>query len=497
MRHGNDAASLRTDQRGAVMLTGMFMAFFLVGALWFVIGIGEAVVFRDRMQEAADSAAFTSAVLQAKGMNFIAACNIIMLLMVIVHLVLGMIHDMLLATCLATLVGCVPYIGAMRGYHAYARTMKPVLSGIATAERVAAYGYPWLGTVKGFQTGARYGNQGRVGDVNVLVIGASNVPGLVGKGLPVGAENFDYLCAKATDKVIDFGTEIAGKAIPGFVRFIINLPFGPSMKKIRKVFSAIVGKVIEFRYCNALFGGDDDPALQAASKYLKKGQDKLKKEKVQGAETVGQNLGTGNGSWSPIIDPGFDKGWGNEGPLVAGAANGSDAMQVYAINIDPKLRDTSERRVAVPSELKRRRWAVDTDVRATYVTQAEFFFDCADSWDGDECNGGDTLGFADNNASFAIKWRARLRHVELPNFGQMLASFALGQITSSPGYEAIREKLTNNGLFEKLTNGPLSALGVSVLRDWVDAQIAALEDQAGGMIGDAASTPTELQGAYH
>ena len=67
----SERVSLLEDQRGAVMLTGLFMACFLIGALWFVIGIGDAIVFRDKMQEAADSGAFSSAALHAKGMNFI------------------------------------------------------------------------------------------------------------------------------------------------------------------------------------------------------------------------------------------------------------------------------------------------------------------------------------------------------------------------------------------------------------------------------------------
>lgn len=91
---GSEKASLLEDQRGAVMLTGLFMACFLIGALWFVIGIGDTIVFRDKMQEAADSGAFSSAALHAKGMNFISLCNLVMLVGTIVHIVLGIISDM-------------------------------------------------------------------------------------------------------------------------------------------------------------------------------------------------------------------------------------------------------------------------------------------------------------------------------------------------------------------------------------------------------------------
>ena len=141
---------LAHDEKGAVMLTGLFMSFFLVGSLWFVMGIGDAAIFRDRMQEAADHAAFSSAALHAKGMNFISACNLIMLVMVIVHIVLGIIHDFALAACILTLgAGCGGWVSARRAYEGYAKFMKPVLTGIHIAETVAAYGYPWLGTIKG------------------------------------------------------------------------------------------------------------------------------------------------------------------------------------------------------------------------------------------------------------------------------------------------------------------------------------------------------------
>ena len=160
---------LAHDEKGAVMLTGLFMSFFLVGSLWFVMGIGDATIFRDRMQEAADHAAFSSAALHAKGMNFISACNLIMLVMVIVHIVLGIIHDFALAACILTLgTGCGGWVSARRAYEGYARFMKPVLTGIHIAETVAAYGYPWLGTIKGYQVGTNYGNQGRIGGVTIL-----------------------------------------------------------------------------------------------------------------------------------------------------------------------------------------------------------------------------------------------------------------------------------------------------------------------------------------
>src|SRR5262245_42887365 len=68
--------ALLSDRRGAVVLMAVFMAAFLVGCLWYLIGIGDAAVYRERMQEGADAVAYTTAVYHARGMNIIATINL-------------------------------------------------------------------------------------------------------------------------------------------------------------------------------------------------------------------------------------------------------------------------------------------------------------------------------------------------------------------------------------------------------------------------------------
>jgi len=68
--------SVARDQGGAVLVMGVFMAALLVGFLYYVKGIGSAIVFRERMQDAADAAAFAGATVQARGMNLIALINV-------------------------------------------------------------------------------------------------------------------------------------------------------------------------------------------------------------------------------------------------------------------------------------------------------------------------------------------------------------------------------------------------------------------------------------
>ena len=75
------------DERGAIMVMGIFLACSMIAAMWYMMGVGDAILWRDHQQEAADSIAFTSAAIHARGMNFIAMVNIIMMFIIAVYLI--------------------------------------------------------------------------------------------------------------------------------------------------------------------------------------------------------------------------------------------------------------------------------------------------------------------------------------------------------------------------------------------------------------------------
>jgi hypothetical protein len=516
------APNLREDQRGAVMITGLFMAFFLVGALWYVIGVGDAVIFRDRMQEAADHAAFTSAALHAKGMNFIAACNIVMLLLVAVHIILGIIHDFALAACILSLgTGCGGWLTARRIYTGYEKFFKPALTVIHYIEMGAGYGYPYIGAVKGYQMGTNYGNQGKIAGVTTIPLSTSMIPGaLYGgekTGLPVSAEPFDYLCGKLVNMIFDWVKENVPLPGLGFIGGIVNSIFGG--ETVEDIVKKILGAGIKLRYCNALGGGTlaQDPFGSQLFKQMGRGEKKIEEQNAEidkynanrkQGEPPRQKLedpqirkGTGAiggpGNWNSILDPGFDRGWGQDGPYVVidGAENGSDQMQVWAVNINPKYRDVSEKRVNVASKPGRANLLGDTNQGPFgYFAQAEFYFDCTEGWDDGKCNGGN----GDDNTMFSIKWRARLRHVELPNFGALLGNFGLDAIMGSQTYQDIKDKLAGDGsIFDDLAKGPLGAVGIDVLKQKIDDIISDLEGAVRDGVTGALGTPTGLSGSYH
>lgn len=87
--------TLTEDDRGAIMTIGVFMAIVLVGLLWYIAGIGSTLFHRERLQDAADAVALSTAIGHARGMNIIAFINIVMAALVAVVLALKVIEMML------------------------------------------------------------------------------------------------------------------------------------------------------------------------------------------------------------------------------------------------------------------------------------------------------------------------------------------------------------------------------------------------------------------
>jgi len=73
--------SLSHDRRGMIVVVAIPMAAILVGCLWQLASVGDAVLYRERLQDVADATAFESAVLHARGMNAVAMLNIVMALL--------------------------------------------------------------------------------------------------------------------------------------------------------------------------------------------------------------------------------------------------------------------------------------------------------------------------------------------------------------------------------------------------------------------------------
>ena len=155
-------AELRADKSGAIMIMALMMAVFLVGMLFYLVGLTEAVVFREKMQDASDSGAFAAAVTNARGMNLIVLLNIIMSIVVAVVIMVRMIQMLIgMALVLAIAFNFTPFCAgcatpAISLLYSMQRTMQPIANGIDrvakqivnaanTGQKLIAYAWPVVG----------------------------------------------------------------------------------------------------------------------------------------------------------------------------------------------------------------------------------------------------------------------------------------------------------------------------------------------------------------
>jgi hypothetical protein len=93
---------LHGDEGGNVIIIYVAASMLLIGMVWAIIGTGARVVQKETIQSSADAAAFSSAVIKAKGLNIIAFCNLIMALLLALVMLLRAIKYALIG--LATIV---------------------------------------------------------------------------------------------------------------------------------------------------------------------------------------------------------------------------------------------------------------------------------------------------------------------------------------------------------------------------------------------------------
>jgi hypothetical protein len=471
------------------MLIGLCMSCFLIGSLWFLIGIGDAIVFRDNMQEATDHATFTSAALHAKGMNFISACNLFILALIAIHIMLGLIHDVLLAVCILTLgFGCGAFLTARRVYTTYSKIFKPIAGALHYAEVGAAVGYPLLGAYKGYTVGSDYGGFGpKKHDVTMIVVGPSLLPGGAissalnkaftrkGKG-PVGKDG------KPTDDTSFTSDPKSGKR---FGLPVMPKKFSDVCEKVGKegvdallsitgvghsdVFGMVkgwIGGILKARYCNDMGSSTPDLGshLAKGNEAIGKANDKTAADnaKLPKGATPGKTLDTvdtsGGGGGSSCmkdnsgIDPGLDKWWGCDGPMVPwdGTENGSPWNQVWGVNFRPSFSDAQEHRVNVA---QRKYGAGSTAEPSTYFAEAEFYFDCTKEWsESEECN-------KEDNAGYSIQWRARLKRLEFPQIAELLGSFAGQFLSGMKAYKDFQKTISELPANKNAEGEPISGKG--------------------------------------
>lgn len=187
---------LNSDQRGAILVIGVFMAAFLVGVLWYIIGIGDAVIYREYMQDGADATTFAAAVYQARGMNIIALLNLIMAAVLAVLVALKVAQVLLtIATAIVCVVslgfGCAPMIDAgvylQKLISHVQKIVDAVLPALYVTESAVAVGMPWIAQAKAVSVAKDYGPTVKGG----FMVGISLIPGHLTKYLGSLGDNKD------------------------------------------------------------------------------------------------------------------------------------------------------------------------------------------------------------------------------------------------------------------------------------------------------------------
>lgn len=96
------------DERGAILIFGLLASTLLVGVLWWLMGMGEALAFHERGQEVADAAAFSTAVVEARALNTIVLLNLVMSAILAVRVLVRLVQFALIIAgiaLIATIVG--------------------------------------------------------------------------------------------------------------------------------------------------------------------------------------------------------------------------------------------------------------------------------------------------------------------------------------------------------------------------------------------------------
>jgi hypothetical protein len=197
----------------------------------------------------------------------------------------------------------------------------------------------------------------------------------------------------------------------------------------------------------------------------------------------------------PPLGPGFDRFWGEDGPyhVYGPAENGNMWFQVWAINMGAKLTDASQSRVEIAHSKQSLIPAkYSKDEKGTYFAQAEFYFDCNQDWKSPACNG-------DDMAMYAIKWRARLKRIDLGNLLSGVVGGALQALSNLSQYTQFRDAKVDQligGLLGGVLGQGMLGQGIqSVLGDFTKDLIKQGEDWVKDQIMPG-RTPS-IGGIYH
>ena len=425
------------DCRGAIMVAAVFMAVFLVGSLWYLVGIGDAAIYREKMQDGSDAVAFASAVYHARGMNIIAILNLIMAASLAV-LIAFKIAEIVAFTVAAICAVLCPFTGgatctiatqaANIGNNLHnniipkvQQVVDNILKVSSESQRWVARITPWVGAARGVIVATQYGPTVKGG----VALSLSMVPMGDRIGLPVQEEPFDKLC------------ERAGKMLGG-------LAFGwiPGLEYIGGLIGKLSGTFPGY-FCGSSNGGgnggsakpDQQQTVKEQCAEAKKAYDEANKDKPGPKKTFDMKKCEEDANKELQMNGGSSAGgsMGNTGDktskmIFSGARNGNDYFQVYGFVLgdNEAMHQNAKSRVEMASwgKAKIQPNPITETMEKVGFAEAEFYYDQVrsgkTSWDDYK-----------DEALWNMRWRARLRRFRLPT--QVSMDTLNGMISSVPG----------------------------------------------------------------
>jgi len=408
------SGSLLDDRRGAAMVVGVFMAAFLVGALWYIIGFGDAVLYRQRMQDGADAVAYAAAVYHARGMNIIAMINIIMAAILAVLVALKICQMLLIITNVISCAICALPFGAgawacpictaasnaqqplQKVIDAVQKFVDATLPVLSKTQHAVAVGMPWIAQARAVATSKDYSKPVEAG----VIISSSLVPSGDRLGLPVQEDEYKELCRRA-------GMVVGELALKPFSIFGVSMQWA----------SGLLGDFVSTfpgYFCGDSgggsgggYGGMGNQADKTAKTICdaKKDAYKKKKKKFDYDDCMKEETKKAKEKYSQVKPGQSSSSSGTKTPkrVFDDAKNGNDYFQIWSVVWGDQKGTKAEQGVKIAAWNKAKPKPPEPWTKMGFA-QAEFYYDGSGSWND-----------LKEDAMWNMRWRARLRRVRPPS----------------------------------------------------------------------------------
>lgn len=213
------ASRLRRDERGAIAVVGAVMAFVLAAAIFYVIGTGNAIIYRERLQDTSDAIAYSAGGVHARGMNLIVLVNLIdaallailaslRLLTTMVQITLGACASLVGTVAAAVAPFCGPFVGWATPVESklgtatqnYAQVVDKVLPVLSKTQTVVARTSPHVALAKAVAVADENGSGPGLSLVKSgVMVSPSLVPAGRRQGLPIEDMGAQEACLRSAE----------------------------------------------------------------------------------------------------------------------------------------------------------------------------------------------------------------------------------------------------------------------------------------------------------